>query len=81
MSWSNVLIALLTQVVSKLLSAGVFERILAEVQAQWSAPITGEEKRAAVQAIIKGEFGALSSALINLGIEVAVTKIRAALGQ
>lgn len=81
MNWSSLLISLLTQVVSKLLSAGVFERILAEVQAQWSAPTTGEEKRTAVLAIIKGEFGALSSSLINLGIEVAVTKIRVALGQ
>jgi len=81
MSWSSMLIALLTQVVSKLLSAGVFERILAEVQAQWSAPTTGEEKRAAVLATIKAEFGAVSASLINLGIEVAVTKIRAAISQ
>jgi len=81
MNWSSLLISLLTQVVSKLLSAGVFERILAEVQAQWSAPISGEEKRATVLATIKAEFGAISSALINLGIEVAVTKIRAAIGQ
>jgi hypothetical protein len=81
MSWSSVLIALLTQVVSKLLSSGVFERILAEVQAQWFAPVTGEEKRAAVLSAIKLEFGEVSSSLINLGIEVAVTKIRAAIGQ
>lgn len=81
MNWSSLLISLLTQVVSKLLSAGVFERILAEVQTQWSAPTTGEEKRAAVLATIKAEFGAVSASLINLGIEVAVTKIRAAISQ
>jgi hypothetical protein len=81
MNWSSLLISLLTQVVSKILSSSVFERILAEVQAQWSAPTTGEEKRAAVLATIKQEFGSVSSSLINLGIEVAVTKIRAAIGK
>lgn len=81
MNWSGLLISALTQIVSKLLASGVFERILAEVQSQWSSPLSGEDKRVAVLNVIKTEFGAVAGSLINLGIEVAVVKIKHVLGQ
>lgn len=68
-------LALLVQAIRALVGSVVWDAVTNAVVAQLSADLSGDEKRARVSAELKRAFGNVPSRLLNLAIEIAVTKV------
>ena len=72
---------LLERVIKWLIGGAAFDYIKTSVELINNEDMTGEEKRAKVVEDAKKLFGNLATFLINLAIEVAVTSLKAKLGE
>lgn len=65
---------LLTTAIRALVGSVVWDAVLQAVTDLMSAELSGDEKRAKVQADLRRAFANVPSRLLNLAIEIAVTK-------
>lgn len=68
-------LALLVQAIKALAGSVVWDAALQAVTDMMDADLSGEDKRRAVLADLKRAFGNVPARLLNLAVEIAVTKV------